>query len=59
MTWVILFTSGIISWVGLLIISILFKNWLLIILSLIGWGTFSLGMILPIRYYMEKRYREY
>lgn len=58
-TWVILFISGIISWVGLLIISILFKNWALIILSSIGWLSFVIGMIIPIRYYLEKSYREY
>ncbi len=59
MTWVILFISGIISWGGLLIISFLFKNILLIILSLIGWFFFIVGMLLPIRYYLEKGYREY
>jgi len=59
MTWVILFLSGIISWGGLLIISFLFKNWVLIILSLIGWISFIIGMILPIKYYLEKNYREY
>lgn len=59
MTWVILFLSGLISWVGLLIISILFKNWILIILSLIGWVSFILGMLLPINYYLQKPYREY
>ena len=58
-TWVILFISGIISWVGLLIISILFKNWALIILTFIGWLSFVVGMIVPIKYYIEKSYREY
>lgn len=59
MAWVILFVSGIVSWVGLLIISFLFKNWTLIILSLIGWIMFIFGMVLPIRYYIEKDYKEY
>jgi len=59
MAWVILFVSGIVSWIGLLIISFLFKNWTLIILSLIGWIMFIFGMILPISYYIEKNYREY
>lgn len=58
-TWVILFISGIISWGGLLTISILFKNWYLIILSFIGWLTFIIGMILPIKYYLKKNFREY
>jgi len=59
MVWVILFISGIISWAGLLTITILMKNIVLIILSSIGWITFVFGMILPIRYYLEKEYREY
>ena len=59
MTWVVLFLSGLISWAGLLTISILFKNWILIVLSLVGWAMFVTGMLLPINYYLEKRYREY
>ena len=59
MTWVILFLSGLISWGGLLAISVLFKNLLLVILSFIGWFIFIVGMLLPIRYYLEKGYREY
>ncbi len=59
MTWAILFLSGIISWGGLLVISILFKNPLLIILSFIGWLIFIIGMLIPIKYYLEKSYREY
>ena len=59
MTWVILFISGIISWAGLLTISIFIKNMYLIIPGLIGWLTFAFGMLLPIKYYLEKDYREY
>jgi hypothetical protein len=59
MTWVVLFLSGIINWGGLVVISFLFKNTALIILSLIGWISFVFGMVLPIRYYLEKNYREY
>ena len=58
-TWVILFLSSLIVWVGILIISILFKNWILITLSFIGWLIFIIGMLLPIKYYLEKSYREY
>jgi len=58
-SWVILFLSGIIGWGGLLVVSILIKNLLLIILSTIGWGIFIIGMLLPIKYYLEKGYREY
>jgi len=59
MTWVTLFISGIIAWGGLLLISILFKNQILIILSIVGWFSFVIGMLLPIKYYLEKSYREY
>ena len=59
MTWVILFVSGLIAWSGLSIISYLFKNQILIILSLIGLSIFIFGMLLPIQYYLEKSYREY
>ena len=59
LAWVMLFISGIISWVSLLIIAILFKNVILIVLTLIGWVMFVFGMLLPIRYYLEKSYREY
>jgi len=58
-TWVVLFLSGITAWGGLLTISILFRNILLIILSFIGWLGFVIGMLLPIKYYLEKSYREY
>lgn len=59
MTWVMLFIVGIIDWVGLLIITILLKNYLLVILSIIGWIIFVIGMLIPIQYYLEKGYREY
>ena len=59
MAWVMLFLFGIINSVGLLIITILLKNLILIILSFIGWLTFILGMLTPIQYYLEKSYREY
>lgn len=59
MTWAVLFLSGLVSWGGLLIISIFIKNILLIVLSFIGWFIFVIGMVLPIKYYLEKRYREY
>ncbi|MEK6830495.1 MAG: hypothetical protein AABX77_00510 [Nanoarchaeota archaeon] len=59
MTWVMLFLFGITNWVGLLIITVLLKNLLLILLTFIGWVSFVFGMLLPIGYYLEKSYREY
>jgi hypothetical protein len=57
--WVILFFTGLINWAGLLTISILLKNLILIALNFLGWISFIFGMVLPIRYYLEKSYREY
>ena len=59
MTWTVLFLSGILTWAVLLVISILLNNWLLSILTGLGWLSFLFGMVLPIRYYLEKNYREY
>ena len=58
-TWVILFISGIICWAGLLIVSFFLKNWIIISLMAFGWLMFILGMLMPIRYYIEKEYKEY
>ena len=59
MAWIILFLTGMISWAGLLIISILLKNLLLMGSMLLGWLSFIMGMLYPILYYLEKSYREY
>tara|TARA_Y100000310_G_C20295011_1_gene628954 strand:+ start:241 stop:693 length:453 start_codon:yes stop_codon:yes gene_type:complete len=59
MTWVMLFLFGIINWVALLIITIILGNTILMIATFIGWVTFSIGMLLPINYYLQKSYREY
>ena len=59
MTWVLLFVFGIINWAALLTITILLKNLILIILAFIGWVSFIFGMLIPIKYYLEKNYREY
>lgn len=59
MTWVVLLVGGIISWAGMLTISILFKNWILTGMAGVGWVIFIIGMILPLNYYLEKPYREY
>ncbi|MBR9706166.1 hypothetical protein GOV14_03970 [Candidatus Pacearchaeota archaeon] len=59
MTWVVLFISGLISWAGLLTVSVMFKNTILMVLSFIGWLMFIFGMLYPIKYYLQKSYREY
>lgn len=57
--WVILFAVGLIFWPSLLTIEILDKNFYTIIASFIGWVTFIIGMLIPIRYYLQREYSEY
>jgi len=57
--WVVLFVIGIIFWSGLLTIEILNQNVYTISLSFIGWITFIIGKIIPIKYYLEKPYSSY
>ena len=45
LTWLILCLSGTISWAGLFIISILFKNWILIFFSFFGTIMFFKGIL--------------
>ena len=57
--WIILFVIGIALWPCLLLVDILNKNIFFIVLSFIGWLTFIIGMLIPIRYYTSKSYSEY
>jgi len=57
--WVVLFTIGIIFWTGLLTIEVLNLNIYTIFLSFLGWLSFIIGMIIPIKYYIEKPYDSY
>jgi hypothetical protein len=59
MTWVVLFISGLVSWGGLVVISFFLKNYYFMGAVFLGWFTFIFGMLYPIRYYLEKGYREY
>lgn len=54
LAWVILFSGGIIGWAGLFIVNILTKNWIVTVLSFIGWVSFAIGMIVPFKYYIRK-----
>ena len=58
-TWIMLFIVGLIFWPSLLTFEILDHNVYTITASLIGWITFIIGMLLPIRYYMQRDYTEY
>jgi len=57
--WIVLFIIGIIFWTGLFVIEALNRNIYTIVLSFIGWLTFIMGMLIPIKYYLEKPYRDY
>jgi hypothetical protein len=57
--WAVLFFIGIIFWASLLTLEIFSKNAYTIIASLFGWITFVIGMLLPIKYYMQKEYTDY
>jgi hypothetical protein len=57
--WIILFVIGIILWPCILLVDILNKNIFLIVLSFIGWLMFIIGMLIPIKYYLQKGYNEY
>jgi hypothetical protein len=57
--WVILFLMGLIFWASMLSIEIFNKNVYTIALSFIGWLSFVIGMVIPIRYYLEREYTEY
>lgn len=57
--WVILFIIGLIFWPSILTIEILDKNIYTIIASFVGWLTFIIGMLIPIRYYLQREYPEY
>lgn len=57
--WIVLFIIGIIFWSGLFTIEALNQNLYTITLTFIGWITFIIGMLIPIRYYLEKPYDSY
>ena len=54
LAWVVLFSGGIFGWAGVFVINILAKNLIMVIVSFVGWASFVLGMIIPIRYYIRK-----
>lgn len=57
--WIVLFIIGIIFWTGLFTIEALNKNPYTITASFIGWLSFVIGMLIPIKYYLEKPYDSY
>ena len=57
--WIVLFIIGMIFWTGLFVIEALNKNMYTISLGILGWASFILGMLIPIKYYLQKPYQEY
>jgi hypothetical protein len=58
MAWVILFILGIIFWPAVLTMEFLDSNIYTLVASFIGWITFIIGMLIPIKYYTQKEYSE-
>jgi len=57
--WFVLFIIGVLFWASLLVIEIFDKNIYTIIASAVGWIMFIIGMLLPIKYYIEKEEEGY
>jgi len=56
LAWAVLFFGGILGWASIFLVNILAKNLIMIIIGLIGWASFVIGMIIPIKYYIQKGY---
>ncbi|MBM3247130.1 hypothetical protein FJZ17_01140 [Candidatus Pacearchaeota archaeon] len=57
--WFVLFILGVLFWPSLLTIEIFDKNIFTIVAASVGWVMFIIGMLLPIKYYIEKEYTDY
>ena len=57
--WVILFIIGLIFWPALLTMEFLDGNIYTIVAAFIGWISFIIGMLIPIKYYTQREYSEY
>ncbi len=56
LAWFVLFFAGLIGWASIFIVNILAKNLIMAILGFIGWASFIIGMLIPIKYYIQKGY---
>jgi len=57
--WFVLFIIGVMFWASLVVIEAFNKNWYTIGAASFGWVMFIIGMLLPIRYYIESEYTDY
>jgi len=58
-TWIMLFVIGLLFWPSLLTFEVLDGNWYTAIAVGIGWVTFIIGMLIPIRYYSQRDFTDY
>jgi len=58
-SWITLFIVGLIFWPSLLTFELLDKNLYTAGAAFLGWLTFIIGMLIPIRYYTQREYEEY
>jgi len=56
LAWVVLFLGGIIGWGGMFIVNIFAKSFIVLTISFIGWASFIIGMVIPLKYYLKKEY---
>lgn len=54
LAWVFLFSGGLFGWAGLVVINVIARNWMITLLSFVGWLSFITGMLVPIKYYLQK-----
>jgi hypothetical protein len=59
LAWAVLFFGGIVGWASIFIVNIIAKNFIMIILSFIGWASFVTGILIPIKYYLQKGYPKF
>jgi hypothetical protein len=56
LAWFVLFFGGILGWASIFVVNVLAKNLIMSILGFIGWASFIIGMLIPIKYYIQKGY---
>jgi len=57
--WVMLFIIGLVFWGALIAMEVLDGNYYAVAASTIGWIMFIIGMLIPLKYYMQKEYIAY
>ena len=59
LAWLVLSSSGVISWASLFLIHVTIGSLIITILSFVGLASFIAGILLPIKYYLQKSYHEF